>query len=102
MTNLSGSDRPIPSSAEEALEIGRTQFPSVWPGGTPVVLKVHEFDVGYLIHAHMPPPADPTAPPEPGGSNIVISKLDGEITDVPNYPVETAVSVYRQFHRPAR
>ncbi|MFJ9128771.1 hypothetical protein ACIRJS_32190 [Streptomyces sp. NPDC102340] len=100
MTTPSGSERPIPTNAEEALEIGRTQFPTAWPSGAPVTLKVHEFDIGYLICAHVPPPTDPAMPPEPGGSNIVISKLNGEITDVPNYPAETAISTYRRFYRP--
>lgn len=31
----------------------------------------------------------------------MISKINGDITDVPNYPPDEAVAVYRRFYRPA-
>ncbi|MEU8785875.1 hypothetical protein [Streptomyces sp. NPDC048637] len=92
----------VPTTPEEALEIGRGHYPPVGSPGGPASLFVHEFDLGYLIHAGWPAPADPTAPPaNPGGSHLVISKTDGEVTAVPNFPPESAVEVYRQWHRPS-
>lgn len=92
----------VPTTPEEALEIGRGHYPPIGSPGGPASLFVHEFDVGYLIHAGWPAPEDPTAaPPNPGGSHIVISKLNGEVTAVPNFPPESAVEVYRQWYRPS-
>lgn len=77
----------MPANADEALEIGRQHFPEIGSPGGPSGLFVHEFDIGYLIHASWPPAADPTAPPaEPGGSNVVIAKDDGEVSFLPNFP----------------
>lgn len=79
-----GTPQPVPTNADEALAIGRRHFPEVGSPGGPAELFVHEFDLGYLIHAGWPPPADPTAPPaEPGGSNVVVSKADGEVSFLP-------------------
>ncbi|MFJ9468566.1 hypothetical protein [Streptomyces caniferus] len=87
--------QPVPTNEAEALEIGRNHFPAVGSPGGPVALYVHEFDIGYLIHAGWPPAEDPTAPPaDPGGSNVVISKIDGEVTSLPNFPPESAVELY--------
>ncbi|MGW5939074.1 hypothetical protein ACWIG3_08720 [Streptomyces celluloflavus] len=92
----------VPAGPEDALEIGRAYFPPVGSPGGPVSLFVHEFDIGYLIHAGYPAPEDPTAPPShPGGSNIAISKLNGDVTTLPNFPPESAVEVYRQWYRPS-
>ncbi|WP_432141658.1 hypothetical protein [Streptomyces sp. bgisy084] len=90
--------QPVPANADEALEIGRQHFPEVGSPGGPSGLFVHEFDIGYLIHASWPPPADPTAPPaEPGGSNVVIAKTDGEVSFLPNFPPESAVELYHRL-----
>ncbi|MGP4002253.1 hypothetical protein [Streptomyces sp. 8N706] len=62
---------------------------------------MHEFDIGYLVYAFPPSTAPNGAPPEPGGSNIVISKVNGDISYVPNYPPETAIETYRRFYRPS-
>ncbi|GAU69899.1 hypothetical protein SSP35_15_00540 [Streptomyces sp. NBRC 110611] len=92
--------RPVPANEAEALEIGRQHFPTVGTPGGPASLHVHEFDIAYLIQAGWPPRADPTAPPaEPGGSNVVISKADGEVTYVPNFPPESAMRLYRRLHQ---
>jgi hypothetical protein len=97
-----GPARRVPASAGEALEIGRTQFPASWPDGSAPRLQVHEFDTGYLVYATFPVSQDPNPlPPAAGGSNVVISKVNGDITDVPNYPPDEAVAVYRRFYRPA-
>ncbi|ARF55421.1 hypothetical protein [Streptomyces gilvosporeus] len=91
----------IPATAEEALEIGRAHYPAVGSPGGPSGLFVHEFDVGYLIHASWPAPEGPAGiPRDPGGSHIVIAKRDGGVTAVPNFPPESAVEVYRTWHRP--
>ncbi|MEK2473672.1 MULTISPECIES: hypothetical protein [Streptomyces] len=99
-----GADAPpkvVPTSADHALEIGRAYFPPVGSPGGPVSLLVHEFDEGYLVHAGWPAPEDPTAPPvSPGGTNIVITKSNGDVTTVPNFPPESAIAVYRQWYRP--
>ncbi|ANZ18565.1 hypothetical protein SNOUR_26545 [Streptomyces noursei ATCC 11455] len=99
-----GAEAPpkvVPTSADHALEIGRAYFPPVGSPGGPVSLLVHEFDEGYLVHAGWPAPEDPTAPPvSPGGTNIVITKSNGDVTTVPNFPPESAIAVYRQWYRP--
>ncbi len=88
----------VPTDADHALEIGRMHFPEVGSPGGPASLMVHEFDIGYLVYAGYPPREDPTAlPPAPGGSNIVISKADGEVTFLPNFPPEPAVELYRRL-----
>ena len=91
--------RPIPGSAAEALEIGRNHFPRVWPGGEEPTLHVHEFDIGYLVYPVFPPRDPAAGPRDPGGSHIVISKADGEVSALPNYPPEQAVEVYRSHFR---
>ncbi|MCE4943841.1 MULTISPECIES: hypothetical protein [Streptomyces] len=91
----------VPTSADHALEIGRAYFPPVGAPGGPVSLLVHEFDEGYLVYAGWPAPEDPTAPPaSPGGTNIVITKANGDVTTVPNFPPDSAIAVYRQWYRP--
>ncbi|MFG2827894.1 hypothetical protein [Streptomyces sp. NPDC048434] len=91
--------QPVPTNEAEALEIGRRHYPEVGSPDGPTGLFVHEFDDGYLIHASWPPAEDPTAPPaEPGGSNVVIAKADGEVTFLPNFPPESAVELYYQVH----
>ncbi|MFD7920476.1 hypothetical protein ACFV3R_14775 [Streptomyces sp. NPDC059740] len=97
-----GTPQPVPTSQEEALEIGRQHFPAPGSPGGPTNLFVHEFDAGYLVHASWPPPEDPQAPPaEPGGSNVVISKINGDVTFVPNFPPEEAVELYHRWYRPS-
>lgn len=96
-----GTPRPVPAGADEALELGRRHFPDVGSPGGPTALFVHEYDLGYLLHASRPPPADPTAPPaEPGGSAVVLAKADGEVTWLPHLPPEAAVELYHRHSRP--
>ncbi|MGW2627992.1 hypothetical protein ACWC2K_01470 [Streptomyces chattanoogensis] len=91
----------MPANEADALEIGRRHFPEVGSPGGPSGLFVHEFDIGYLIHASWPRREDPTAPPsEPGGSNVIIAKADGEVSFVPNFPPEDAVELYHESYRP--
>ncbi|MFE6741990.1 hypothetical protein [Streptomyces tubercidicus] len=92
---------PLPTNEAEALEIGQKYFPEVGSPGGPSSLYVHEFDIGYLIHAGWPASEDSAGrPSSPGGSNIVISKIDGQVASVPNFPEETAVEIYREVYRP--
>lgn len=94
--------RPVPTNEDEALEIGRQHFPEIGSPDGPSGLYVHEFDIGYLVHASWPAPEDPTAPPaSPGGSNVAISKENGEVTFLPNFPPPEAVELYHRFYRPS-
>ncbi|WP_405725574.1 hypothetical protein OG607_21165 [Streptomyces sp. NBC_01537] len=90
----------VPTGPEDALAIARATFQPRWPDGTLAPLHVHEFDIGYLVYASFPPVTDLSRPPEPGGSHLVISKRDGELSYVPNLPPETAIAVYRKHFRP--
>ncbi|MFF8370631.1 hypothetical protein ACF05W_17505 [Streptomyces lydicus] len=97
-----GGPKPVPANEDEALEIGRQHFPEIGSPGGPTGLFVHEFDAGYLVHASWPVPEDPTAPPsEPGGSNVAISKENGDVTFLPNFPPAEAVELYHRFYRPS-
>ncbi|MEU9116507.1 hypothetical protein AB0D04_33350 [Streptomyces sp. NPDC048483] len=91
--------RPVPAHADEALEIGRNHFPSVWPDGERPTLHVHEFDIGYLVYPVFPPRAPDAGPRDPGGSHIAISKADGHVSALPNYSPEEAVEWYRRRFR---
>ncbi|MEU9114522.1 hypothetical protein AB0D04_22690 [Streptomyces sp. NPDC048483] len=98
--NQPESERPVPTNAEEALAIGRARFEALCDDGTPAPLYVQEFDIGYLIYAVFPPPAAPDDLPSFGGSHLVISKADGALSYVPNYPPESAIELYRERHQP--
>ncbi|WP_405838173.1 hypothetical protein OG528_11715 [Streptomyces platensis] len=103
----SGDSRRIPGNADEALEIARTQYAPVWPDGTPAPLRVHEFDIGYLVCAKPAPLPPGTAPDgrrrpmrSPGGTCVVVSKEDGAVCRVPHRPTADAIALYRKFYRP--
>ncbi|UZJ31484.1 hypothetical protein [Streptomyces endophytica] len=57
------SPRPVPANADEALDIGRRHFPEVGSPDGPISLHVHEFDLGYLVHAGWPAPRTPPLRP---------------------------------------
>ncbi|MER7111782.1 hypothetical protein [Streptomyces sp. NPDC000229] len=89
-----------PTTAAQAVEIVRSQYaqPKL-PDGTPAELKVHEFDIGYLVYAVFPRRTDAAGrsqPSPPGGAKIVVSKETGESVTVPNYPIEQAIALYRK------
>ncbi|MFJ9420052.1 hypothetical protein ACIRPT_38745 [Streptomyces sp. NPDC101227] len=86
----------VPTTAEEALEIARTCFKPRCHDGTPASVHVEEFDIGYLIYATFPP----TEPRSFGGSHLVISKTDGSLTYVPNFPPKSAIALYRRDQHP--
>ncbi|MGW7197662.1 hypothetical protein [Streptomyces chryseus] len=97
---------PVPADAQEALELVQDRFglPTL-PDGTSAPLRAHEFDLGYVVYAVCPPPADVGGvpqPAEPGGSNFVVAKDNGEIVTVPNYPVELAIQVFKKHYRAGR
>ncbi len=108
MTDPSSSipDRPLPTSAEEALEIARTKYSPIWPDGTPAPLKVLEFDIGYLVYPKLPPHPRTTStgerrrPRNPGGTCVVVSKDTGEVSSVSLRPPSDAIALYRKFYRP--
>ncbi|MEU9236136.1 hypothetical protein [Streptomyces subrutilus] len=84
----------------QAVEIVRSQYaqPKL-PDGTPVELKVHEFDIGYLVYAVFPRRTDAVGRPQPsppGGAKIVVAKATGECVTVPNYPIEQVIALYRK------
>ncbi|MCL8016834.1 hypothetical protein [Streptomyces sp. AS02] len=92
-----------PTTPEQALAIVRSRYaqPEL-PDGTPAPLHVHEFDIGYLVYPTFPPATDASGPPRPaapGGSKIIVAKDTGETVAVPNYPVETAIALYRKQAR---
>ncbi|MEU4199496.1 hypothetical protein [Streptomyces sp. NPDC045470] len=105
-TGSPGADRPVPANADEALAIARTEYAPVWPDGTPAPLRVHEFDIGYLVYAKLPPrpktaPDGQRRPPRsPGGTCVVVAKDTGEISSVPLRPPSDAIALYRKFYRP--
>ncbi|MFF4359580.1 hypothetical protein [Streptomyces sp. NPDC001604] len=89
-----------PTTPDQALEIVRSRYaePKL-PDGTPAELRVHEFDIGYLVYAVFPPTTDAAGRPRPappGGAKIVVSKETGESVTVPNFPTEQAIALYRQ------
>ncbi|MCZ1010093.1 hypothetical protein [Streptomyces lydicus] len=45
------------------------------------------------------PGLPPPPPPDPGGSHVVISKIDGEVSFLPNFPPERAVELYHRHYR---
>ncbi|MGC9542594.1 hypothetical protein [Streptomyces sp. UG1] len=97
---MSSDSHAPPTTAEQALAIvrGRYAQPRL-PDGTPVELRVEEFDVGYLVYAVFPPVTDAAGrpgPAPPGGSRIVVCKETGETVTVPNCPTETAIALYRR------
>ncbi|MGW1373898.1 hypothetical protein ACWD6P_06390 [Streptomyces sp. NPDC002446] len=91
--------QPIPTTAEEALAAARARFEVLDLEGNPAPLYVVEFDIGFLVHAVMPPPPPGTQAPL-GGSHMVISKSDGAVTYVPNFPPDSAIELYRSMRRP--
>ncbi|MBT2397832.1 hypothetical protein [Streptomyces sp. ISL-100] len=89
-----------PTTPTQAVEIVRSRYaqPKL-PDGTPAELKVHEFDIGYLVYAVFPPRTDAAGRPQPsppGGAKIVVSKETGETVTVPNYPTAKAIALYRK------
>ncbi|SDP65785.1 hypothetical protein SAMN04487981_13159 [Streptomyces sp. cf386] len=97
-------DTPTPpTTPEQALAIVRSRYAQPrLPDGTPAPLHVHEFDIGYLVYATLPPIADASGRPRPaapGGSKVIVAKDTGETVAVPNYPVETAIALYRRQAR---
>lgn len=92
----------VPANADDAVEIVLEQFARpYWPDGTPAPLHTHEFEEGYLVYASQPPRDARMLPPEPGGSQFVVRKSNGDVTTVPNYPAQTAIETYRKFYRPS-
>ncbi|MFD7293062.1 hypothetical protein ACFV9W_07205 [Streptomyces sp. NPDC059897] len=90
--------QPVPTTADEALAAARSRFEVLDLEGNPASLHVVEFDIGFLVHAVMAPPP-PGVPAPPGGSHMVISKSDGAVTHVPNFPPESAIDLYRSMRR---
>ncbi|MGY4967693.1 hypothetical protein ACWGCC_00330 [Streptomyces nigrescens] len=90
------SRNAVPKTAYEALAIARPHFHPRCRDGSPASLHVREFDLGYLIYATFPP----TEPRSFGGSHLVVSKVDGALTFVPNFPPESAIALYRRRHHP--
>ncbi|MGW0561878.1 hypothetical protein ACWDZ4_14985 [Streptomyces sp. NPDC003016] len=89
-----------PTSPDQAIHIVRSRYaqPKL-PDGTPAELRVHEFDIGYLVYAVFPPRTDIAGRPQPsppGGAKIVVSKETGDSVTVPNYPTEKAIALYRK------
>ncbi|WJY38149.1 hypothetical protein QT196_13085 [Streptomyces sp. P9-2B-2] len=86
-----------PTTVDEALTRARAHFRPRCHDGSLASLHVQEFDIGYLVYATFPP----TEPRSFGGSHLVISKTDGALTFVPNFPPDTAIARYRARRRPS-
>ncbi|MFF3543500.1 hypothetical protein [Streptomyces platensis] len=84
-----------PATVDEALTMARAHFRPRCHDGTLAPVHVQEFDIGYLIYATFPP----TEPRSFGGSHLIISKADGTLTFVPNFPPATAIARYRERRR---
>lgn len=97
---MNAADPPAPpASAEDALAIVRSRcaVPKL-PDGTPAPLRVHEFDIGYLVYPTFPRPdaASGRSRLGPlGGSKVVVAKDSGETVWVPNLPTASAIALYR-------
>ncbi|MER5438915.1 hypothetical protein [Streptomyces sp. NPDC002790] len=89
---MSTPPQPPPRTTDEALAIARTTFQPLCADGTPATLNVQEFDLGFLVYATFAP----TEPPSYGGSHLVVSKADGSTMYVPNFPPDSAISLYRR------
>ncbi|SPF04796.1 hypothetical protein [Streptomyces sp. MA5143a] len=91
-----------PLTPEQAVELVRARYAQPRQAdGSPAELRVHEFDIGYLVYAALPPgtgPSDRPLPAPPGGAKVVVSKETGETVTVPNLPAEQAVALYRRHH----
>jgi len=87
----------VPTTVDEALTIARAHFRPRCNDRTLATVHVQEFDIGYLIYATFPP----TEPRCFGGSHLVISKTDGALTFLPNFPPDTAIAHYRERRRPS-
>ncbi|MGP4002254.1 hypothetical protein [Streptomyces sp. 8N706] len=99
--NQPESERGVPTSAEEALEMARLEFEPRLTDGSLAPLRVQEFDLGYLVYAVFPPNPNPTVPAALGGSNVMVSKATGKLGYVPNFPLETAIDLYRKHYGPS-
>lgn len=74
-------------TAEEAVQKVREWLAAT--GGVPanVEIRVHEFDLGYVVTPYVPPPPDQLIP-EPGGTALVVDRETGQITTWPTLPPE--------------
>ncbi|MCK1796241.1 hypothetical protein MTQ01_09540 [Streptomyces sp. XM4193] len=92
-----------PASGAEALERVLEQYGRpVGPDGVPAAMHVEEFESGYVVYPSFPLPEPINGvpqPAEPGGSNYVVAKDNGEIGVVPNYPPAKAIEVFERFYR---
>ncbi|WP_030413674.1 hypothetical protein [Streptomyces sp. NRRL S-1448] len=97
---MNAADPPAPpTSAEDALAIVRSRCAAPkLPDGTPAALRVHEFDIGYLVYPVFPRPDTASGRSRLGplgGSKVVVAKDSGETVWVPNLPTASAVALYR-------
>ncbi|MFI0790211.1 hypothetical protein ACH4Q6_31995 [Streptomyces lydicus] len=95
--------RAVPTNPQEALEWVRGRFGRPRDtDGSPAVLRVQEFDLGYLVYATYPTRAAPVdahgrpLPARPGGSSVVVAKDTGTVSTLPNYPPQQAIALYRK------
>ncbi|MFF8896575.1 hypothetical protein ACF082_03700 [Streptomyces lydicus] len=99
--------RAVPTTPQEALEWVRSRFgPPRNTDGSPALLQVLEFDLGYLVYATYATQGAPVdangrpLPAQPGGSSVVVAKDTGTVSTLPNYPPQQAIALYRkQQHR---
>jgi hypothetical protein len=80
-------------TVEEAVERARDWLTA--SGGVPanVEIRVHEFDLGYVLTPYVPPPPGPV-PREPGGTCLVVDRETGELTTWPMLPPPHIAAMY--------
>jgi hypothetical protein len=80
---------------DEAVQRAREWLAS--NGGVPAdtTIRIHEFDLGYILTPHVPPPPGQLIP-EPGGTVLVVDRETGKITTWPTLPPEYIARRYAE------
>jgi hypothetical protein len=79
-------------TADEAVQRVREWLAS--SGGVPadVTIRVHEFELGYVLTPYVPPP--PGQIPDAGGTCLVVDRATGTLTTWPMLPAEHIAEMY--------
>jgi hypothetical protein len=71
------------------------------PEAERVTPRLHEFDLGYVVHGFGTPRTDPARPPaRVGDARGIIDKQTGELSVWPSLPVTAVVEMYRAARQP--
>jgi hypothetical protein len=85
---------------DEAVQRAREWLAS--NGGVPAdtTIRVHEFDLGYVLTPHVPPPPGQLIP-DAGGTSLVVDRETGELTTWPLLPPQHIAEMYTADRRAA-